>query len=79
MARKKKNKEPKRTVRLKFDDGSHKDLEIAFGVSMKSSKTKNDKRFYLEQMEDGRYKMVWSEDLIENMPSLQGMEIIRED
>ena len=79
MARnKKKSKDPQRTMRLNFNNGSYKDLEIAFGVSMKS-KGENDSRIYLEQLDDGRYRLVWSENLMKEFSSLDNMQMIRTD
>lgn len=68
----------KRTMRINMVDGSHKDLEISQAVSMKTSK-KNDNRIYLEQLEDGTYRLLWTESLVAEFKDIQGFEMIRED
>jgi hypothetical protein len=68
----------KRAMRINMADGSYKDLPITQAVAMKTSK-ENDNRIYLEQLTDGTYRLLWTEDLITEFKDVQGFEMIRED
>lgn len=68
----------KRTMRIQMVDGSSKDLSISQAVAMKTSK-ENDNRIYLEQLNDGTYRLLWTEDIVKEFKDIKGFEIIREN
>lgn len=68
----------KRAMRIHMMDGSFKDLSITQAVSMKTSK-ENDSRIYLEQLNDGSYRLLWSEDIVPEFKDIKGLEVIREN
>ena len=65
-------------MRIHMMDGSFKDLSITQAVSMKTSK-ENDSRIYLEQLNDGSYRLLWSEDIVPEFKDIKGLEVIREN
>jgi hypothetical protein len=65
----------KRIIRINFQDGSHKDLELSNATSVR---TKNE-MLYLDKLPDESWRMIWNESLIPDFSTISNLEIIRED
>lgn len=64
----------KRSVIIKFKDGSSKELELGRATLVKVEKP----FLNLEQLKDGKWRLIWSEGLIEDFSQVEGFEIRRE-
>jgi hypothetical protein len=65
----------KRIIRINFQDGSYKDLELSKATSVR---TKNE-MLYLDKLPDDSWRMIWNESLIPDFSTVSNLEIIRED
>jgi hypothetical protein len=66
----------KRAIVIRFKNGDTKELELKEATLVIGGP----KQFLnLEQMKGGKWRLVWSEDLIEDFSQVEGFEIIRED
>ena len=65
----------KREIVLKFKDGSEKRLELSVATKLKIDAG----MLNFDRMKDGRWRMIWSEDLIDDFTQLDRIEIYRED
>ena len=72
-----KKKQPKRTLRFKFDDGTFKDCEIASAYVMHLESGLSE--LHLEEMDNGKFRLGWSDGLCDEFTSVSDIEIIRED
>lgn len=76
MARRKKQPQPRRAARIKFDDGSEKDLELGLALEVDTKA----KFIYLEEMKDGRWRLTLTKNMISSdHVKLDSIEIIREE
>jgi len=77
MARNKKNKEaqPKRTLRINFSEGEPVDLEIEFAVTLDIKAP----MIALEQLDSGKYRLVYDKKLISDFTKVENFEMIREN
>lgn len=65
----------KRSVVIKLKDGTEKELELSKAVMIKT-----DKNFInLEQLKDGKWRLIWNEDLIPDFSQVESLEIRRTD
>jgi hypothetical protein len=65
----------KRAIRINFNDGTYKDLELSKAVTVK---TKNE-MLNLEKLQDGTWRMIWNESLIEDFTKVVNFEVVREE
>jgi hypothetical protein len=65
----------KRTIRINFNDGTFTDLELSKATSVR---TKNE-MLYLDKLNDGSWRLIWNESLINDFSKVINLEIIRED
>jgi len=65
----------KRVIRINFSDGTYKELNLSKATSVK---TKNE-MLYLDKLNDGSWRLIWNEQLIEDFSKVKNLEIIRED
>lgn len=63
----------KRILRITTQDDIAINLNITKAVSIKSPK----KMFTLEELNDGTYRLLWSESLVKNFSDIKSLEIIR--
>lgn len=67
----------KRAINIEFKDGSGKELEIGKVLEMKKGNQLN--RIYLEEMLDGKWRLLYTDDLIPDFTQVTNFNIIRED
>jgi len=65
----------RRYIRICFEDGNYVDLEIAKAASIKTKK----QMINLEKMEDGNWRLIYSQDTIPDFSKVKSFEVIRED
>lgn len=69
----------KRAIEIEFKDGSTKELEIGKVVAMNGSSEHTSGKIYLEQMKDGKWRLLYTEDVIEDFTQVKGFNVVRED
>ena len=72
-----KTKKVKRAIEIAFDDGTTKELVITKAAALHLSDGLG--RIYLEQMNDGTWRLVYDGDLIPNFTKVKSFNVIRED
>jgi len=65
----------KRSIRINFQDGSFQDLELAKAASVKTSQS----MINIDKMKDGKWRLIYDENLIPDFTQVVNLEIIRED
>lgn len=68
-------KEPKRTIRINFNDGTYRDLVLSKATLIK---TKSE-MMNLEKLNDNTWRLIWSEGLIDDFSKVVNFEVVRED
>jgi hypothetical protein len=70
-----------RKMRINFKDGEHTDLKISKAAVMRLGKKgkKANNSVHIEEMDDGTYRLLWSEGLMENFSDVVNIEMIRDD
>ena len=68
----------KRAIEIEFNDGQTKELEIGKAVAMKGQTEHTNGQIYLEQMKDGKWRLLYTEDVIEDFTQVKGFNVIRE-
>jgi hypothetical protein len=66
----------KRSIEIEHLDGTKKELEIGKVISMNS---KQGGKLYLEEMNDGKWRLLATTDIIEDFTLVKGFNIVRED
>ncbi len=69
----------KRAIEIEFNDGTTKELEIGKAVAMNGKSEHTSGKIYLEQMKDGKWRLLYTEDVIEDFTKVKGFNVIRED
>ena len=66
----------KRSLIVEYSNGeASKELEIG-----KASSVKTDKEFiYFEKMKDGKWRLTFSESVVEDFSKIEGFRVLRED
>ena len=64
-----------RTMRLNKTDGSFVDLNIVKATSIRSGEG----MLHLDKLPNGDYRLIVSNDIIEDMSTFKNMEMIREE
>lgn len=65
----------KRSVVIKLKDGTEKELELS-----KATMIDTDKNFInLEQLKDGKWRLIWNKSLIPDFSQVESLEIRRTD
>jgi hypothetical protein len=72
-------KKPKRAIEIEFLDGTTKELEIGKAIAMTGQSESNGGKIYLERMKDGKWRLFYTEDVIEDFSKVKGFNVIRED
>lgn len=72
-------KKPKRAIEIEFLDGTKKELEIGKAVAMTPQSDDNGGKIYLERMKDGKWRLFYTEDVIEDFSKVKGFNVVRED
>lgn len=65
----------KRTLRINFNDGTYKDLNLTKATSIKS----NNEMIYFDKLKDDNWRIIWSEKLIDDFSTVKNFEIVRND
>ena len=65
----------KRTLRLHKTDGSHIDLNITKATAIRSGVG----MFHLDRVNDEDFRLIVSDDIIDDMADFDSLEMIRED
>lgn len=65
----------KRSIRINFNDGTFKDLELSKATTVRT----NNEMLYLDKLNDGSWRLIWNESLINDFSKVVNLEIIRED
>jgi hypothetical protein len=65
----------KRTLRINFEDGTFKDLNITKATSVKT----NNEMIYFDKLKDDSWRLIWNEGLISDFSKVTNFEIVRED
>ena len=65
----------KRILRINFEDGSHKDLNLVKAVAVDMP---NNKQIHLDQMNNGDYRLIYNEQLIPDFGLVKNFEVVRE-
>jgi len=68
----------KRAIEIEFKDGTTKELEIGKAVVMNGQSEHTSDKIYLEQMKDGKWRLLYTEDVIEDFTEVKGFNVIRE-
>jgi hypothetical protein len=73
------SKKVKRSIEIDFEDGSTKELEIGKVVAMHGTSEATSGKIYLEQMKDGKWRLLYTEDVIEDFTKVKGFNVVREN
>lgn len=65
----------RRAVEIKFMDGTSKVLELGRATSLRADMG----LIHLERMKDDRWRLLWSEDIVDEFSKIKSFEMIRED
>lgn len=68
-------KEPKRTIRINFNDGTFRDLVLSKATLIK---TKSE-MMNLEKLNNDTWRLIWSEGLIDDFSKVVNFEVVREN
>jgi hypothetical protein len=66
---------PKRSIIIKYKNGNTKELELSKATLIKT----NDQFIRLDQLKDGKWRLIWSEGLIKDFTQVECFNIIRKD
>lgn len=66
---------PKRSIIIKYKDGSTKELELSKATLIKT----NDQFIRLDQLKDGKWRLIWSEGLIKDFSQVEAFNIQRKE
>lgn len=66
---------PKRAMRINFIDGTFIDLEIEKATSVKTSAS----MINIDKMKNGKWRLIWDANLIDEFSNVKNLEMIRED
>jgi hypothetical protein len=69
----------KRAIEIEFLDGTTKELKIGKAVAMNGQSEHTSGKIYLEQMKDGDWRLLYTEDVIEDFTKVKGFNVVRED
>lgn len=64
--------------RLDLKDGSYVDMEISKAIQMRLA-SDNSNKIFIEQLNDGTYRFMWTEGLIKEFSEVENISIIRQD
>ena len=65
----------KRTLRLNKKDGTHTDLPIVKATAIRSGAG----MLHLDKLQNGSYRLIVSDDIIDDMTQFDNLQMIRED
>lgn len=65
----------RRAVEIKFMDGTSRVLELGKATSLKTDLG----MIHLERMPDDKWRLLWSEDIVDEFSKIKSFEMIRED
>ena len=65
----------KRAIKLNFTDGTSEELVLSKATLIKTNK----EMLNLEKLDNGTWRLIWSEGLIPDFSKLVNLEIVRED
>ena len=65
----------KRSIVIRMKDGSKKELELSKATLVKSPLP----FLNLDQMKDGKWRLIWSESLVSDFSQVVSLEVQRED
>lgn len=65
----------RRAIEIKFMDGTSKVLELAKATSIKADIG----MLALDQLDNGKWRLLWSEDIVDQFSKIKSFEMIRED
>lgn len=69
----------RRAIEIEHLDGTTKELEIGKAVQLKGdSESAVAGRIYLERMNNGKWRLCYSEDVIEDFTKVKSLNVIRE-
>lgn len=72
-------KKVKRSIQIEYKDGTTTELEIGKAVQLKGdSESAVAGRIYLERMNDGKWRLCYSEDVIADFAQVERFNVIRE-
>lgn len=66
---------PKRSLVIKYKDGSIKELELSRATLVKTE----DQFMRLDQLKDGTWRLIWSEGLIKDFSQVERFDVLRKD
>jgi hypothetical protein len=66
---------PKRSLVIKYKDGSTKELELSRATLVKTE----DQFMRLDQLKDGKWRLVWSEGLIKDFSQVECFDVLRKE
>jgi hypothetical protein len=72
-------KNSKRAIEIEFLDGTTKQLEIGKAVAMSGQSESTGGKIYLERMKDGKWRLFYTEDVIEDFSKVKGFNVLRKD
>lgn len=65
----------RRAIEIKFMDGTSKVLELAKATSIKADIG----MLALDQLDNGKWRLLWSEDIVDQFSKIKSFEMIREN
>lgn len=65
----------KRIIRINFNDGTFRDLNLSKATLIKT----NMEMMNLEKLKDDSWRLIWSEGLIDDFSKVVNFEVVRED
>ena len=71
-------KKVKRSISIEFNDGTTKELEIGKAVAMRGNSKHMRGAIYMEMMDDGKWRLLYTEDVIEDFSKVDNLKIVRE-
>ena len=75
MSRKKKQPQPKRTMRINLSEGEPIDLDIEFAVELNIKQP----MISMEALDNGSYRLIYDKKLIPDFTKVVNFEILREN
>lgn len=65
----------RRAIRINFLDGTFTDLEIEKAASVNTKAS----MINLDKMKNGKWRLIWDENLFKEFTAVKNLEMIRED
>ena len=65
----------KRSIIVRFKDGSKKELPLSKATLVKSTMP----FLHVDQLKDGTFRLVWGESLVKDFSQVEGIDILRVD